>query len=57
MSIPDADIILVLIYVLQRRPSPLWYNNCIMYDDGPLIISIIIRGRQLESNDIHRLWK
>lgn len=44
MRIPDADIILVLIYVLQRRPSPLWYNNYIMYDDGPLIISIIIRG-------------
>ena len=54
---PDADIILVLIYVLQRPPSPLWYNNCIMYNDGPLIIIIIIRGSQVESNDIHKLWK
>lgn len=54
---PDADIILVLIYVLQRPPRRLWYNNCIMYNDGALIISIIIRGRQLESNDIHKLWK
>lgn len=57
MSMPDADIILVLIYVLQRPPRRLWYNNCIMYNDGALIISIIIRGRQLESNDIHKLWK
>lgn len=35
-------MILALICVLQRPPSPLLYNSCIMDNDCPSVIIIII---------------